>query len=211
MDVRTQYARSGELDIAYQVHGDGPLDLIFVPIFATNIEIIWEHPGIARFLNGLSSFARLITFDRRGTGMSDGTPGAATLEEQIDDVLAVLDAVGAERPGFVSLLEGAALASLFAASHPDKVQGLAMNGVEPTYDNIASFKYPGARPLFIYVKNAHLDAIRGLREFVGEWAKSWGKDGPLAAIGFVASPDDVAARSLAASTAFPALDGADLK
>ena len=93
----------------------------------------------------------------------------------------------------------------------DKVQGLTMNGVAPTYENIASFSYPGARPLFIYVKNAHLDAIRGLREFVGEWAKSWGRDGPLAKIGLVASPDDVAARSQAASTAFPALSAADLK
>jgi phosphate transport system substrate-binding protein len=93
----------------------------------------------------------------------------------------------------------------------DKVQGLAMNGVEPTYENIASFAYPGARPLFIYVKNAHLDAIRGLREFVGEWARSWGKDGPLAAVGLVANPDDVAAASQAAATQFRALTAADLK
>ena len=93
----------------------------------------------------------------------------------------------------------------------DKVQGLAMNGVEPTYENIASFTYPGARPLFIYVKNAHLDAIRGLREFVGEWARSWGKDGPLAAVGLVANPEDVAAASRAAATQFSALAAADLK
>ena len=93
----------------------------------------------------------------------------------------------------------------------DKVQGLSMNGVEPTYENIASFQYPGARPLFIYVKNAHLDAIRGLREFVAEWAKSWGRDGPLTAIGLVANPDDVAARSQAASTGFTALTAADFE
>jgi phosphate transport system substrate-binding protein len=99
----------------------------------------------------------------------------------------------------------------YLEENADKVQGLTMNGVEPTYENISTFKYPGARPLFIYVKNDHLDAIRGLREFVAEWAKSWGRDGPLTAVGFVASPDDVAARSLAASTAFPALNGADLK
>ena len=93
----------------------------------------------------------------------------------------------------------------------DKVQGLSMNGVEPTYENIASFQYPGARPLFIYVKNAHLDAIRGLREFVAEWAKSWGRDGPLTAIGLVANPDDVAARSQAAATGFTALTAADFE
>ena len=93
----------------------------------------------------------------------------------------------------------------------DKVQGLRMNGVEPTYENIASFRYPGARPLFIYVKNAHLDAIRGLREFVGAWARSWGKDGPLTAIGLVSNPDDVAARSQAAATQFIPLTAADFE
>jgi phosphate transport system substrate-binding protein len=93
----------------------------------------------------------------------------------------------------------------------DKVQGLAMNGVQPTYENIASFSYPGARPLFIYVKNAHLDAIRGLREYVGEWAKMWNRDGPLAKIGLVASPGDVAARSTDAAANFPPLDSAELK
>jgi len=93
----------------------------------------------------------------------------------------------------------------------DKVQGLNMNGVAPTYENIASFQYPGARPLYLYVKNAHLDAIRGLREFIAEWAKSWSKDGPLAAIGLVASPDDVATRSAASASGFTPLDGAELK
>jgi phosphate transport system substrate-binding protein len=93
----------------------------------------------------------------------------------------------------------------------DKVQGLAMNGVQPTYENIASFSYPGARPLFIYVKNAHLDAIRGLREYVGEWAKMWNRDGPLAKIGLVASPGDVAARNTDAAANFPPLDAAELK
>ncbi len=93
----------------------------------------------------------------------------------------------------------------------DKVQGLRMNGVAPTYESIASFQYPGARPLFIYVKNAHLDAIRGLREFVGEWARSWERDGPLARIGLVANPEDVASRMKAASTQFPALTASDFE
>jgi len=99
----------------------------------------------------------------------------------------------------------------YLEENADKVQGLTMNGVEPTYENIASFKYPGARPLFIYVKNAHLDAIRGLREFVAEWAKSWGRDGPLTAVGLVANPDDVAARSAALATAFTPLNASELK
>ena len=95
----TRYVRSGDLDIAYQVVGEGPLDVVFIPIFASNLEIMWEHPGVARFLSRVASFARLIMFDRRGTGMSDGIPGAAALEEQIDDVLAVLDVVGARAAG----------------------------------------------------------------------------------------------------------------
>jgi phosphate transport system substrate-binding protein len=93
----------------------------------------------------------------------------------------------------------------------DQLDGLTMNGVEPTYDNIASFKYPGARPLFIYVKNAHLDAIRGLREFVGEWAKSWAKGGPLARIGLVAATPEVEAKSAKAAADFTPLSPTGLK
>jgi phosphate transport system substrate-binding protein len=93
----------------------------------------------------------------------------------------------------------------------DKLQGLTMNGVAPTYDTISSASYPGARQMFIYVKLAHLDTIQGLRDFVAEWAKSWGRDGPLAAIGLVVNPDDVMAKSNKAATEFPALTAADLK
>ena len=92
-----------------------------------------------------------------------------------------------------------------------KLQGLHVNGVEPTYANISSFAYPGARPLFIYVKKAHLDAIPGLKEFLAQWTTMWGKDGPLAKIGLVASPDDVIAKSTKAATEFVTLDGAELK
>ena len=99
----------------------------------------------------------------------------------------------------------------YLEENADKVQGLPMNGVDPTYENISTFRYPGARPLYIYVKNAHLHAIRGLREFVGEWAKAWGRDGPLTAIGLVANPDDVAAGSAAASTGFTPLDPSDFR
>lgn len=93
----------------------------------------------------------------------------------------------------------------------DKVQGLPMNGVEPTYANISTFAYPGARPLFIYVKKAHLTAIPGLPEYLAEWVKSWGKDGVLAKIGLVASPDDVMAENAKKSTDLTTLNGADLK
>ncbi|RIV75518.1 substrate-binding domain-containing protein [Pelagerythrobacter aerophilus] len=88
-----------------------------------------------------------------------------------------------------------------------KVQGLPMNGVEPTYENISSFEYPGARPLYVYVKKAHLDAIPGLKEFIAEWTRSWGKDGPLAKIGLVPSPSDAMARNLEAATQHTAMTG----
>ncbi|MEZ5695393.1 MAG: substrate-binding domain-containing protein [Sphingomonadaceae bacterium] len=93
----------------------------------------------------------------------------------------------------------------------DKVQGLPMNGVEPTYANISDFSYPGARPLFVYVKKAHLDAIPGLKEYLAEWVKSWSKGGPLAKIGLVANPEDAAAKATDAATNFTTLKGDELK
>lgn len=93
----------------------------------------------------------------------------------------------------------------------DKLQGLKVNGVEPTYAAISSFEYPGARPLYIYVKKAHVGAIPGLKEFLGEWAKMWGKDGALSKLGFISSPDDVLAANTAAATQLTVLDGSQLK
>ena len=99
----------------------------------------------------------------------------------------------------------------YLEENADKVQGLPMNGVEPTYENIASFDYPGARPLYVYVKKAHLDAIPGLREYLTQWTTMWGKGGELSKIGLVASPDDVMAANTKAATEYTTLDGAQLK
>ena len=96
-------------------------------------------------------------------------------------------------------------------ANSDRVHGLTVNGVEPTYENIASFDYVGARPLFIYVKNAHLDAIPGLREFVAEWANNWGSGGPLAEVGLVPNPQDAMARNNTAASEFTPLSASDLK
>ena len=93
----------------------------------------------------------------------------------------------------------------------DRVRGVPMGGVEPTYDNIAAFTYPGARAMFIYVKKSHVDAVPGLREFLATWAESWGRGGPLANIGLVVNPDDVMARSTAAVTELPVLTAADFE
>ena len=99
----------------------------------------------------------------------------------------------------------------YLEENADKVQGLPMNGVEPTYENIANFDYPGARPLYVYVKKAHLDAIPGLREYLAQWTTMWGKGGELSKIGLVASPDDVMAANTKAATEYTTLDGAQLK
>jgi class 3 adenylate cyclase len=130
MEVVTRYARSGDLQIAYQVVGTGPPDVMVVPRWFSNIELDWELPPQARFLGELASFARVIQFDRRGAGMSAGVAGATPLEDQIDDVRAVLEAAACQQPVLISIAEGCALAALFAASHPDLVRALVL--ISPT-------------------------------------------------------------------------------
>ncbi len=127
----THYARNGDLQIAYQVAGEGPLDIVLVPAYLSNIELFWELPSFANLFGQLSSFARLILFDRRGSGMSDGIAGATPLEETMDDVQAVIDAVGSERPVLLSFLEGCGLTRLYAASHPDRVRALVLISPQP--------------------------------------------------------------------------------
>lgn len=130
MEVVTRYARSGVLQLGYQVVGEGPPDVVVVPSWFSNIELDWELPPTARFLTRLASYARLIQFDRRGAGISGGVAGATPLEEQIDDVLAVLEDAGSDHPAVISFAEGCALAVLFAASHPDRVRALVL--ITPT-------------------------------------------------------------------------------
>ena len=125
---RTQYARSGDLSIAYQVVGDGPLDVVVVPGFISHVELGWELPPLRHVIERVASFARLIMFDKRGTGLSDPVTVAPTLEERIDDVRAVLEAAGSERAALVGLSEGAPMSILFAATHPEIVQSLVLYG-----------------------------------------------------------------------------------
>src|SRR5437868_13352763 len=131
MPPETRYAKSGDLNIAYQVIGDGALDILWIPGFVSNVELVWEIPAGAAFLRRLASFSRLILFDKRGTGLSDRLPNDAlpTLEERMDDVRAVLDAVGSERTALLSYSEGGNLALLFAAAHPDRVLALVTTGI----------------------------------------------------------------------------------
>jgi pimeloyl-ACP methyl ester carboxylesterase len=127
---QTRYARSGDLSIAYQVVGDGPFDLVYVPGWVSNIELMWEEPGLAGFLERLASFSRLILFDKRGTGLSDPVPtdGLPTLEERMDDVRAVMDAAGSERAALLGHSEGGNMCVLFAATYPERTTALLLVG-----------------------------------------------------------------------------------
>lgn len=129
MDNLTKYALSEDgVNIAYQVHGEGPLDLVFVPGFVSHVELVWEDPALARFLRRLASFSRLIFFDKRGQGLSDRTGRPPTLEESMDDLRAVMDAAGAERPAIFGISEGGPMSILFAATYPERVAALVLYG-----------------------------------------------------------------------------------
>jgi pimeloyl-ACP methyl ester carboxylesterase len=124
----TRYARIDDLNIAYQVLGDGPIDLVYCFGFASNIEVIWEEPRYARYLRRLASFSRLILFDKRGMGASDRISYVPTLDDRQDDVRAVMDAVGSERAALMGGSEGVPLAILFAATFPERVSKLILYG-----------------------------------------------------------------------------------
>ena len=115
-----RFARSGDVDIAYRVVGDGPVDLVYVQGSVTHLEVYWELPQFRRYCERLSEFTRLILFDKRGMGMSDRVPGATTLEERMDDIRAIMDAVGSDRAAVMGESEGGPLAMLFAAAHPGR-------------------------------------------------------------------------------------------
>ncbi len=125
---KTQYAKSGDVHIAYQVSGSGPLDLVWVPGFVSHLECQWEHPWSVRFLERLSSFSRLIRFDKRGTGLSDRVGGIPTLEQRMDDVRAVMDAVGSQRAALFGISEGGPMSLLFAATYPQRTSALVLYG-----------------------------------------------------------------------------------
>jgi class 3 adenylate cyclase len=147
MVPETRYARSGNLHIAYQVVGDGPIDLVFVHGWISHIELLWEEPSLARFLGRLASFSRLILLDKRGTGLSDPVPldRLPTLEERMDDVRAVMDAAGSSRAALLGTSEAGALNLLFAATYPERAASLILLN---SYARLAwSEDYPwGIRP-----------------------------------------------------------------
>ena len=128
MRPETRYAKSGDANFAYQVVGEGPLDLVLVPGFVSHVEVAWEQPNLAHFLTRLASFSRLIVFDKRGTGMSDPTTSVPTMEERMDDIRAVMDAAGSSRAAMFGVSEGGTLSLLFAYRYPERAQALVLYG-----------------------------------------------------------------------------------
>jgi pimeloyl-ACP methyl ester carboxylesterase len=122
----TRYARSGDASVAYQVIGEGPLDLLFLPGWISQVEQLWEAPAVRRFLERLAVFTRLILFDRRGSGLSDGILETHTLEQDAEDALAVLDAAGSERAALFTYSLGGLLGVLLAAERPERIGALIM-------------------------------------------------------------------------------------
>jgi class 3 adenylate cyclase len=164
---KTEYVTVGEADVAYQVVGDGPSDLVYFYGLGSHIEVLHLTPGVEEFIQRLSSFARVILFDRRGTGASDGVPRHAipTIEEWTDDVLAVLDAAGSERATIIASVDAGPVAVLFAAVHPERVGGLVLLNTAARF--LRDVDYPiGATVEEIDALVALLEATWGTADFV---------------------------------------------
>jgi class 3 adenylate cyclase/pimeloyl-ACP methyl ester carboxylesterase len=128
MEAETHYADSGGVSIAYQVHGSGPIDLVLVPGFVSQVELLGEEPGVARFLRRLTAFSRMLVFDKRGQGLSDRPGRPPTLEESMDDLRAVVEAAGFERPSLLGISEGGPMSTLYAATYPGEISNLVLCG-----------------------------------------------------------------------------------
>jgi len=140
----TQYAWNGNIALAYQVLGDGPTDLVYLQGWISNVELNWESPYLARFLRGLASLGRLVVSDRRGWGCSErfSPSDVPPLETLVDDLAVVMDAVGSDRPVLMASLECAAIATLFAATHPERISALVL--IDPWVTFTTTAEAPGA-------------------------------------------------------------------
>ncbi|MGI9373967.1 MAG: alpha/beta fold hydrolase, partial [Hyphomicrobiales bacterium] len=164
--IETRYAESHGLSIAYQLLGEGDLDLIIAPGLISHVELYHDFPGYTRYLRRLGEFARVIVFDKRGQGLSDAMHGTPTLEERMDDLVAVLDAVKSERAAIFGFSEGAALAFLVAATYPHRVSHLITFGGYAKA--CASENYP----------NMFTEEVR--RKNLTAWVDDWGRAGGIA-------------------------------
>jgi pimeloyl-ACP methyl ester carboxylesterase len=164
--ARTHYAKNGDIHIAYQVHGNGPLDLVLCGGAATHLDVLWEEPGYRRFCDQLASFTRLICFDKRGMGLSDRVR-AGTLEERMEDVRAVLDATGSEEAALIGVSEGGPLSMLLAATYPERTRALVLCGAEVCERTSEDWPWGEATP------EEFEESIRGLPE---RWGLGGGVD-----------------------------------
>ena len=167
----TQYAQSGDLSIAYQVAGEGELDLVFVPGFISNADLSWEAPLFGEFFRRFASFARMITFDKRGTGLSERTLGFGSAEDRMDDIRAVMDAAGCERAALVGISEGGPLTTLFAATYPERVSSLVLWGTFARVEYAPDYPFgldPSMVEQFIDGLVARWNTGKALRFFIAD-------------------------------------------
>jgi pimeloyl-ACP methyl ester carboxylesterase len=181
----TRYTRSGDYNIAYQVVGNGDLDLLYIPGYVSNVELAWEEPLLARFFERLASFSRLILFDKRGTGLSDRVPNdeLPTLEERMQDVVAVLDAAGSNRAAVVGHSEGGNLAVLYAATHPERTIALVTLGIFAS--RVKTDSYPWA------------PTPEEREQYIAAVEENWGSDADAERLAPSAARDDAFAARLA--------------
>jgi pimeloyl-ACP methyl ester carboxylesterase/class 3 adenylate cyclase len=156
----TRYARSGDVAIAYQVWGEGPFDLVYVPGAFSNVDLISDQPRLAAYFERLAAFSRLIIFDKRGTGASDRSVGIADLETRMDDVRAVMDAAGSDRAAVMGVSEGGPMSVLFAATYPERTRALVVYGSVPRFNRAPGFPWGPT----------YDDDLRD----ADDWARRWG-------------------------------------
>jgi pimeloyl-ACP methyl ester carboxylesterase len=177
-----RYARSGDVQVAYQVTGDGPLDVVLAPGTVSHLDLAWERPLTRSMIEGWSAVARLVRFDKRGTGLSDRPTGAATLEERTDDIRAVMDAVGLERAVVFGGSEGGQMACMFAAQYPERTTALV------TWGAMARWRWTPDHPWGL--TDEENDEL--LRELERDWPNEWYVRGPGAGMGPDADPQALA-------------------
>jgi len=172
----TRYAKTADgVHIAYQVVGEGPIDLVFVMGWTSNIEAMWEEPSLARFLSRLASFSRLIIFDKRGVGLSDrvSEKDFPTFETRMDDIRAVMDAAGSERAVVFGVSEGGPLSTLFTATYPDRVLGLVLFGTAARFGWAPDFPW-GSTDEVWQQRMGEMDRSWGTREYAESVVRTWG-------------------------------------
>ncbi len=209
----TRYAKSGDVHIAYQVVGEGPLDTIFVPGFVSNVELAWESPGGARLFSRLAAFSRLIRFDKRGTGLSDRHVGVAHLEERMDDVRAVMDAAGSERAALFGMSEGGAMSMLFAATYPERTRALAFYGTYARHPTLTPDSLPhhieliervwGSGEYLMRYMMPTRTSDQNLRQAAARWERQ--SASPAAAIACIRMSSEADARDILPTIRVPTL------